>query len=228
MVLSCKGPEILTEEAYNYELSEEQLSEYNYVLTEATKQKLFGNFRQAVALYQKCIEVNPRSDAAYFQLAGLYVMAGDIAGAKDFNKKAIEINSENYWYRIQLAQIYMMNEETDSAIAVYERITEKWPEKIDIQFEVARLYSEEGSYNKALRILNKVEEDYGISEPVSLLKEQIYLSEGKAEMAEQELLKLIEFDPEEVRYLGILAELYTTIGEKEKGRETNQRGGGER
>ena len=53
------------------ELDENDLREYNYALTEATKQKLFGNYKQAAALYQKCLEVNPNSDAAAFELAGI-------------------------------------------------------------------------------------------------------------------------------------------------------------
>jgi tetratricopeptide (TPR) repeat protein len=216
LVISCKGPEIVTSEEISKILTADQQREYNYALTEATKQKLFGNFRQAAALFQKCIEVNPRSDVAHFQLAGILLMAGELEQAKNLNQTAVEINPENYWYRIQLGQILLMGKETEKAITVYEDINKKWPEKIEIKYEIARLYSENGSYAKALRILEEIEEENGISEPVSLLKEQIYLYEGKPELAEQELLTLLELAPEEIRYLGILAELYTETGEKEK------------
>jgi tetratricopeptide (TPR) repeat protein len=216
LVISCKGPEKVASDEIPEILTADQQREYKYALTEATKQKLFGNFRQAAALYQKCIEVNPRSDVAHFQLAGILLMAGDLEQAKTLNQKAVQINPENYWYRIQLGQILLMGKETDNAIKVYEDINQKWPEKIEIKYEIARLYSENSSYAKALRILEEIEKENGISEPVSLLKEQIYLYEGKPDLAEQELLALIELAPEEIRYLGILAELYTTTGEKDK------------
>jgi len=63
-------------------LSEQERSEYNYALTEATKQKIFGNFEQAAILYYKCIEVNPYSDVAYFQLGSIYMILRDLNKAK--------------------------------------------------------------------------------------------------------------------------------------------------
>ena len=216
LVVACKAPEKTSLNEFAAPLSASQKGEYNYALTEATKQKIFGNFKQAATLYQKCIEVNPRSDAAYFQLAGILLTAGNLDEAKALNMKAIQINPGNYWYKIQMGQIYLMHEDVDSAIMVYEEIVGKWPEKIETQYELARLYSEAGSSKKAIRLLNKIEKDNGLSEPVSLLKEQVYMLEGKPDLAEKEMLQLIELYPEEIRYLGILAELYTTTGEKEK------------
>jgi Tfp pilus assembly protein PilF len=69
-------------------------------------------------------------------------------------------------------------------------------------------------------MLNEIERDNGISEPVSMLKEQIYLRQGKPDLAVAELLALIALAPEEVRYLGVLAELYTTIDRKEEAKRT--------
>ena len=202
------------------ELDENDLREYNYALTEATKQKLFGNYKQAAALYQKCLEVNPNSDAAAFELAGIYMMAQDFNKAKDLTQKAVNIDPDNYWYKVQLIHLFMIKDKPDSAIVLYEDILEKWPEKVDVKFELSRLYSETGKENKALKMLDEIERDNGISEPVSLLKEQIYMKQGKPEMAIAELKALIEVAPEEVRYLGVLAELYTTLDRKEEAKKT--------
>ena len=204
-------------------LGENELREYNYALTEATKQKLFGNFKQAATLYQKCLEVNPGSDAAAFQLAGIYMMAQDYENAKILTRRAISLNGDNYWYRVQMTQLHMIKNEPDSAIMVYEGIMEKWPEKVEIKFELSRLYSETGKENKALRMLEEIERENGISEPVSILKHQIYLNQKKGDLAVGELLSLIELAPEEVRYLGVLAELYTTLNRKEDAKNTYKR-----
>ena len=58
-------------------LSESQRIDYEYILTEATKQKLFGNFRQAISLYEKCIQVNSESDIAYYQIGNILLMSGN-------------------------------------------------------------------------------------------------------------------------------------------------------
>ncbi len=220
---SCRTTEKIAETTVPQKLTEEELSEYRYALTEATKQKLFGNYQQAAVLYQKCIEVNPRSDAAYFQLSGIFIIAGNIDGALRLNRKAIEIDPDNYWYRIQMGQLYGMKEEADSAIMIYEGICNKWPEKIEVCYELARLYAEYGKYLKALKILDEIEKENGISATVSILKEQIYIKEGKPEIAEKELTALLKVAPEDVRYLGMLAELYGSLGKNGKALETYKR-----
>lgn len=218
--VACGTSKKVAEPSVSPQMSENEIREYNYALTEATKQKLFGNFKQAAVLYQKCLEVNPNSDAAAFQLAGIYMMAQDFDNAQKLTKKATSIDPDNYWYKVQLTQLYMIKNESDSAIAVYEGIMEKWPGKVEVMFELSRLYSETGRENRAIKMLNEIEKENGISEPVSLLKEQIYLRQGKQDLAISELLALIELAPEEVRYLGILAELYTTLERKEDAKRT--------
>ncbi len=223
ILYGCRTGEKITGDKPGVKLTESQQREYNYALTEATKQKLFGNYKQAVALYRKCIEVNPRSDAAYFQLSGIYLIGRNLKEAKEMNRKATHIAPDNYWYKIQLAQIYMMMQQSDSAAMVYEDILSQWPEKIEVRFELSRLYSEMGKSSRALKMLSDIEEEKGLSEPVSMLKEQIYVREGKYENAIDELNKLIEAAPEEIRYMGILAELYTTLERKEEARKTYRR-----
>ena len=187
MLGGCQGGKNLTKEYEPVILTESQKREYKYALTEATKQKLFGNFKQAAVLYQKCIEVNPASDAAHFQLSGIFMIGRDLNNAKMLNRRAVELAPDNYWYKIQLSQLYLMTEKTDSAALIYEDIILRWPEKIEIKYELSRLYSETGKTKKAIEMLNEIENENGISEPVSMLKEQIYVLEGKIDKAIAEL-----------------------------------------
>jgi tetratricopeptide (TPR) repeat protein len=213
LMFGCKTSKNISENVSKpYNLSESQRIDYEYILTEATKQKLFGNFRQAISLYEKCIQVNKMSDVAYYQVGNMMMISGNYNNALTYTRRAVELNNDNYWYLIQLAQIYLIKNNRDSASIIYQKILNKWPEKIEINFEMARLLAEEKEYDKSLKILNKIEKENGISEPVSILKEQIYKETAKDDMAVNELLKLIEFDPEEIKYLGVLAELYNSIG----------------
>lgn len=223
IIVGCQGNRKITETVPQPELSESQQREYNYALTEATKQKLFGNFQQAAALYSKCIEVNPSSAVAYFQLSGIYLMNRDVQMAKKMNRTAAILEKENYWYKIQLAQIYLMTESPDSAALIYSDIIERWPEKVEIRYELSRLYSETGKTAKAIEILEEIERENGISEPVSMLKEQIYIKENKPELAIRELNKLIEAAPTDIRFHGILAELYTDLDRKEEAMQAYKR-----
>src|SRR4030042_1284405 len=103
----------VTENNTDIELTDNQKREYNYALTEATKQKVFGNLRQAITLYKKCLEVNPASDVAYYQLGILYMSGGNTREAIDYTLKAVELNKKNYWYYLQLASLYMIDQKRD-------------------------------------------------------------------------------------------------------------------
>jgi len=221
LIYGCHtGKEITGSTERKNVLRESQRIDYEYILTEATKQKLFGNFKQAISLYEKCIQVNNESDMAYYQIGNILLMTGNYERAVTYAKKAVEINDENYWYKIQLAQLYMFNNDKDSAKIIYEKILEKWPEKVEINFEMARIYAEDGEYDKSLKILNRIEKENGISEPVSMLREQIYVQTKRVDLAINEILKLVELMPDEIRYLGLLAELYNSAGMNQEARET--------
>jgi len=221
ILFSCNpGSRITKSDIANTELSNTKKAEYNYALTEATKQKLFGNFNQAVILYLNCISVNQNSDVANYQLGNIYMMAGDQQQALRYTRRANEIAASNYWYMLQLGQLYLFNNKRDSARMVFEDIVELWPLKIEISYELARIYDESGEFNKALNILDGIEKEFGLSEPVSMLKEQIYVKTREYEKAENELRKLLDVIPEEIKFLGILAELYSTMGEYGKAEET--------
>jgi tetratricopeptide (TPR) repeat protein len=224
LINGCNAGKKFTDSSGRKEdLNVSQRIDYEYILTEATKQKLFGNFKQAITLYQKCIQVNRNSDIAYYELGNIFLVTGNYENALTYARKAVELNSGNYWYEIQLAQLYLAKNYKDSAKIVYEQILEKWPEKVEINFELARIYAEEKEYDKSLKILNKIEKENGISEPVSMLREQIYVQTGKTDMAVNELLKLIELMPDEIRYLGLLAELYNSAGRNKEAQETYER-----
>ena len=224
LVYGCNVGKNISESAIGKEdLSVSERIDYEYILTEATKQKLFGNFKQAITLYEKCIQVNKNSDIAYYQLGNIFLITGNYNDALPYARKAVNLNSENYWYKIQLAQLYLAKNYKDSAKIVYQQILEYWPEKVEINFELARIYAEERDYDKSLKILNKIEKENGISEPVSMLREQIYVQTEKTDLAVNELLKLVELMPDEIRYLGLLAELYNSAGRNKEAQETYEK-----
>ena len=224
LVYGCNVGKNISESAIGKEeLSASERIDYEYILTEATKQKLFGNFKQAITLYEKCIQVNKNSDIAFYQLGNIFLITGNYNNALPYATKAVNLNSKNYWYKIQLAQLYLAKNYKDSAKIVYQQILGYWPEKVEINFELARIYAEERDYDKSLKILNKIEKENGISEPVSMLREQIYVQTGKTDLAVNELLKLVELMPDEIRYLGLLAELYNSAGRNKEAQETYEK-----
>ncbi len=200
----------------NRPMTDEEKQEFSYAFTEATKQHLFGNYKQAVSLYLKCIQYNPRSAASYFQLSNIFSMAENKTEAISFARSAVEIDKTNFWYLAQLASLYQAIGAKDSTIEVYKLIVKNDPNKYDLRYELALLYIDNEDYKNALIELNNIEEAIGISEQTSIAKHQIFVIQKKFEKAEDELYKVIAQNPTEIKYYGILAEMFGDLGLKDK------------
>ena len=125
-------------------------AKFNYVYVEAIKQKLMGNGGEALKCLEEAIEINPESDAAYYQMAQIVSANGDIENGKKFLKKAISIDPENIWYLMMMGGFYYQEKNIDSAIIYYENAVRYFPDEEDLQLTLGNLYSENKNYDKAI------------------------------------------------------------------------------
>jgi tetratricopeptide (TPR) repeat protein len=189
---------------------------FDYIFTEAIKQKFLGNAGDALKYLEQCIKINPRSDAAYFEMAQIALLLSDQKNGKKFALKAASINEKNIWYLTLVANIYYQEKELDSAILFYEKAIKYFPEKENIRLNLAGIYSEKGQYEKATEIYSYFEKEYGVNEATSLSLIKILINSGDFKGAENKVKKLLEKSPDEVLYNGLLAEIYRSSGEAEK------------
>ena len=200
-------------------LTERERYEFNYSFMEAEKQKMLGNFEEAKFLYEKCNKLDPASAATLYELSTLLVQKEDYTTAIENAKKAVKLNPNNNWYKAMLAVLYKQTNDANSAIDVYKDLLKSNPDRVDFLYELANLYNYIKKYDDALKAYESIETTYGINETVTLEKERIYLVKGNKEKAYDEIRKLINSNPTEVRYHGILAESYVSEGDFEKARE---------
>ncbi len=198
---------------------EYNLAGYNNLYIEAIKQKLLGNIGNAMECFEKCIEINPASDASYYQMAQILISRGDVQAGKKFLKKACELSPGNLWYNMLLAGIYHQENNLDSTIICYERAVKGNPGKDDILISLAGLYNEKKEFGKARSILNDFDERYGVNEKTSVTLVETLLAEGRKKEALQKVQKLLEGSPDDITLNGYLAEIYGSDGDNEKARE---------
>lgn len=194
-------------------MSSGDLEAYNYSFTEATKQKIFANYNQAINLFFKCIEINPKSAAAYYQLSDIYFNNGDKERALNFARVASGLNSRNIWYKLQLARIYQSIGKKDSTIVIYKKIVKSNPKKFEYQFNLSILYVEVGEYRKAIGILRELEDSNGLTEEIALALYQIYSNLKENRNCVKVLKEAIRKYPEETKFYGLLAEHYASNGD---------------
>ena len=88
-------------------------AEFDYTYVEALRQKLLGNYGDALKYLEQCIQLYPESDAAYFQMAQIVSESGDLKNAKVYALKALSLDEQNLWYLITAGGICYQQKNID-------------------------------------------------------------------------------------------------------------------
>jgi len=196
-------------------LSENEQNEFEYLFIEGLKQKKLGKLSDAAALFSRCLEIDPNSAVAMYEMANIHYANKDLTSASLVLEKAISIDNNNKWYKLLLAQIYQQRKQFSEAAAVYDDLCRIEPENDEYLYMKAVSLGMDGKYQEAIGAYNELEERIGINDQIVVAKQQVYLSWKKPEKAFDEINRLIASNPDEPQYYGLLAELYQTQGDKE-------------
>lgn len=183
---------------------------------DASKEKLLGNYEKAIELFKKCLEIDPGDDAAMFELANIYHDQDKLDEAAEMAEKAVATDPSNKWYQTLLVQIYQEKSEFQKSEAVLQDMIARNPENIELYQDLALNYLYQGDYKEAIQIYDDIEQKIGVTEAVSLQKQKLYLLSGKPDKAIYEMVRLSETNPNDTRYLEMLAELYMSNKEYDK------------
>jgi tetratricopeptide (TPR) repeat protein len=195
------------------ELGEQKQMEFEYLYLEALKEKALGNPQKAIQYLSGCLEINPNSSAAMYQLASIHAENNDFTSASLLLEKAISLNPENKWYQLLLAQVYQQTRRLDQAAMIYDKLLQNEPENLEFIFMKAMLFANSGNVEQALDAFNQLESKVGVNEQIAVEKQQLYLKNGQVKKAFGEIDKLIETDPTEPKYYGLMADLYMNQGD---------------
>jgi tetratricopeptide (TPR) repeat protein len=189
---------------------------FDYVFTEALKQKFLGNAGDALKYLEQCIKINPKSDASYYEMAQISIMLSDNERGKKYALKALSLSNKNIWYLTLVANMYYQDKKVDSSIYYYEKAVTYYPEKEDLKMNLAKIYSENKEYKKAAEVYSYLENKYGFNETTSLSMIKNLINSGDYKSAVTKVKELLDKSPDEVLYNGLLAEIYQSTGENDK------------
>lgn len=196
--------------------------EYYHYFTEATKHTLFGNYKMAIAIFNRCLELKPNSPAVFYQLSNIYMRAGDNDSALEYAEKAYNGDKENKWYALNLANLYQFEKDLDKTIGVYENLV-RITNDDEYKYNLAVLYTQNKQYDKALTIGNELEAEHKGIKEVYLLRHNIFDKQNKRDSAVYELESLVQSDPESFENYGLLAEYLAEINRYDYAQEVYQK-----
>jgi len=200
-------------------LSEDARKEFEYLYIEGLKQKTLINFDDAIKIFSRCLEIDPRSSATLYEMANIHVSKGDFQSSMFLLEKAVSINPDNQYYRLLLVKVYQQNKLYEKAALEYEAISKLVPDNPDYPFYQAALLTMAGKNEQALAMYNQFEQKMGITEPIAVGKQQIYIQQGNRPAAYAEIEKLIKAYPAVSKYYGLLADMYLADKNRDKALE---------
>ncbi|MBE0662340.1 MAG: tetratricopeptide repeat protein [Bacteroidales bacterium] len=185
-----------------------QAEKVTAIFIDANKEKLLGNFRQAMTLYQQCLSIDPNHAPSMYEMARLFRMQGNFNEALGFSEKSVEIDPDNKWYNLMLASLYEQSGQVPKAILIFERLQSAKPNEIEFLHQTAMLYLKENRLADAIKVYDKIENITGSDEDILMQKQKLYLMNNEPDKAVAEIEKLIAMYPGESRYYALLSELY--------------------
>jgi tetratricopeptide (TPR) repeat protein len=197
-------------------LTEAQRLQADFYFFNALKERAIGNTDDAKEYLEKTIAIDPKHATAFFERARIADSRNEHFLALNLIEKAYQLEPDNYWITLFYADALAKVNQNGKAIKVYEELYEIEKDRLEFLFDWAALLAQEKKYKDAIKILDKLENRYGISEPIATLKQKVYYAKGKPEQGIAEIIKLSEAFPDEVQYLGIIAEMYSELGKPEK------------
>ena len=183
-------------------LTKQQIEEFNNNYFLATKERLLGNYENAVKYYGACVKIDITNSDIFYELGKLYFKSKQLKEAIIFTRRAVELDSKNIWYKLLLAEIYNNTGKYEDAAKLYEQLIELDTDNFNYYYECVSCYIYAGKINESIRICNKFEKSFGITEDMSMQKEKIYVQLKKYDLARNEINALIEKFPNEIKYKG--------------------------
>ncbi|MGX5820143.1 tetratricopeptide repeat protein [Chitinophaga lutea] len=175
----------------------------------AQRSKMLGDYKTAITQYSDYLRLNRGNAAVHYELSRLFTEVRNPTYALAFARRAVQLDTTgNKWYRMSLADAYTMNELFDSATVIYDQLAANAPQDEDLQFNKGMSLAKGRHFSAALAVFDTLETKVGPVEDLIFQKHQIYMRLSMPDRAAAEIRKLIAGQPDDLRYWGILAEVY--------------------
>jgi len=167
------------------------------------------NYDAAIQYFEEALKYNKDDDASMYELSELYQLKNRDHEAYLMIHNAVNLQPDNKWYKIRLASFYMNHNDYYSVIRIYDELMASEPENLEYLETYINALLRLGDADKVLEKLNLVQDIIGRNELISLQKLEVYKTKGDVQNMIAEMEYLVGKDPDNTRYLSMLAQLYS-------------------
>ncbi len=196
-------------------LSPEDQQRVEKLLYEGMLAVIKNNGKLAEETFLNCLKIDPKNDAALFQMAKMNFSSKNREKALEYSRKAAEADPSNKWYQILYAEVLIEDAQYEEAAKVYKQLTEKFPNNYEYYIDLASMYGQAGKYEEALNVYESLEKKVGVVEQFLFPKFRLYDQLGRMDDAVKDVQKLVDKNPTDIRYRFMAAELLMSLGRED-------------
>jgi len=205
-IISCKSRKI-TPVTKSGEVSYNTQRSFDQHYYEGAKLKALGYFDDAIKEFKEALSLIPSSHDVMYQLANIHFKNKNNEEAIHWGEQALQKNPNyNFWYYGQLAQMYSVTGQYEKSAAIFVQMVEKEPERRSNYEEAGNQYLNAKKPKEALKFFEKSIAKFGPDEQSARKLEELYFDLGQPNEALRIIKKLSDSYPNDVKFLGLLAE----------------------
>jgi tetratricopeptide (TPR) repeat protein len=191
----------------NVKIDEKKQIEYTFYFIEGNKLKTLGYFNDAIASFNKCIQLKPNAAVPHYEIANIHIFKNQFEEALHHAKSASQLDPDNEWFTLLFANLLIQGKQYKEAVQLLESKNLEGNTGYERDMLLAMLYSlNQRKQKKAIDLYIEIEEKYGFSEELAFEKHAILKMTGQIDEAVNEIRKLTLLDPNNPRYYGLYAE----------------------
>lgn len=182
---------------------------FSFYFLEGNKNKNLGDYDNAIKNYTRALSIDNTQPSAYYEIATILFASGDYQAAQTYAEKAVQYDkSNNIAYIDMLIYTYEYSNQPEKTIPLYRKLIASNPNDIENYYELAKIYQKLNKPKDAIKVLDEAEKQFGITDIVSVQKEMMYEQMGNMNKSFEEMKRLRDAYPTNLRYKAMLAEAY--------------------
>ncbi|MBP1650719.1 MAG: Tetratricopeptide 2 repeat protein [Bacteroidetes bacterium] len=182
----------------------------------AERSKILGDYRTAITQFSDYLRLIKTNPTAYYELSRLFIEVRNPGYALGFARRAASMDTTNKWFQITLADAFGIAGQFDSAAAVYGKLSVQYPDNDEYLYNKGMFLTKAEQPEAALAVFDQLEKKVGLVEELAIQKERLLLKLDRVDDAAEEIHKLVNQYPSEVRYYLLLADIYNANDRQEE------------
>lgn len=181
--------------------------------------KMVRNTQLATDFFKRVVALDPANDAAMYELATIYHSRNQDQDAETQARNAVTVRPENKWYWLLLSDIYKRTNNVSELVPVVDELINLDPDNQSHYFDKANALVIQNKISEANAVYNEIEKIYGLSDELSEARQRVFIRQGKPEKAAAELEKQVQTNPDDLKSLLNLADIYNRSGDPNRSLE---------